>query len=266
VRKLVVLLALPLALAFCGGDEESERPYRPPGIANASRPDDGREFYLRDCAWCHGDQGSGTERGPELITGTNGPALNHFMLTTGRMPIGYPSQRVRRHDPSYTDEQIDEIVDFMRTFDADGPEIPSIELEGDLTHGLALYQENCAACHSTTGIGGALTPSVRGDSGEGLTASSSLVAPGLEDSTPVEVAEAIRTGPGTMPVFAEQTIPEADVSAIVRYVEYLQDPADPGGAPVGRVGPVVEGAIGWILGLGLLVLFVRWVGTKRGEL
>jgi hypothetical protein len=35
---------------------------------------------------------------------------------------------------------------------------------------------------------------------------------------------------------------------------------------VGRVGPVIEGAIGWIVGLGLLVIFVRWIGTKRGEL
>jgi ubiquinol-cytochrome c reductase cytochrome c subunit len=186
------------------------------------------------------------------------------MLTTGRMPIEHPEQRVSRRPTAYTTEQVEAIVDFTRTFDGSGPEIPDIELEGDLTHGLTLYQENCAACHSTTGIGGALTPSRQRDRGD-VTAASSLVAPGLGSSTPIEIAEATRTGPGTMPVFAEETIGDADLSAIVRYVMYLQDPDDSGGAPVGRVGPVVEGAIGWIVGLGLLLLFIRWIGTKRGD-
>jgi ubiquinol-cytochrome c reductase cytochrome c subunit len=186
------------------------------------------------------------------------------MLTTGRMPIDHAGQRVARRQTAYTDEQIEAIVDFTRSFDGSGPEIPEVDLEGDLTHGLVLYQENCAACHSTTGIGGALTPSRRSERSD-LTTASSLVAPGLELSSPVEIAEATRTGPGTMPVFAEETIDDADLSAIVRYVTYLQDPDDSGGAPVGRVGPVVEGAIGWIVGMGLLLLFIRWIGTKRGD-
>jgi ubiquinol-cytochrome c reductase cytochrome c subunit len=187
------------------------------------------------------------------------------MLTTGRMPIDHPKQRTARRPTGYSQQQIDAIVDYTSTFDSSGPEIPEVDLDGELTRGLVLYQENCAACHSTTGIGGALTPSRRRERGS-LTAASSLVAPGLESASPIEIAEATRTGPGTMPVFGEETINEGDLSAIVRYALYLQDPDDSGGAPIGRVGPVVEGAIGWILGAGLLLIFIRWIGTKRGEL
>jgi ubiquinol-cytochrome c reductase cytochrome c subunit len=68
-----------------------------------------------------------------------------------------------------------------------------------------------------------------------------------------------------MPVFPEESFPEGDLDALVAYAEYLKDPADPGGASFGRIGPVAEGAVGWIIGLGLLLVFCRWVGTKRGE-
>lgn len=266
MKKLWLLLALPILLSGCSGDDPSGRPYRPPGIAEVGRPEDGRDLYLRDCAWCHGDRGEGTENGPDVTVGTNGEAMNHFMLTTGRMPIDHPRARSVRREPSYSEEQIAGIVEFMETFDAPGPEIPEVELEGDLTEGLTLYQENCAACHSTTGIGGALTPGSEPDTEGALATRTSLVAPGLHDSTPTEIAEAMRVGPGTMPVYAEETLPDDELSAITRYVVYLQDPQDPGGAPIGRVGPVLEGAIGWILGIGVLVIFIRWIGTKRGEL
>ena len=33
----------------------------------------------------------------------------------------------------------------------------------------------------------------------------------------------------------------------------------------GVIGPVVEGAVGWLVGLGLLLLVIRWIGTKAGE-
>jgi ubiquinol-cytochrome c reductase cytochrome c subunit len=58
---------------------------------------------------------------------------------------------------------------------------------------------------------------------------------------------------------------ERDLNSLVRYVGYLQRPEDEGGAAIGRVGPVAEGAIA--LGIGLVVLLVvsRWIGTRAGE-
>ena len=68
-----------------------------------------------------------------------------------------------------------------------------------------------------------------------------------------------------MPAFGPGVLNADGLDAIGRYVEYLKSPDDRGGAPIGRIGPVAEGAVGWVLGLGSLVLFIRWVGTKRGE-
>jgi ubiquinol-cytochrome c reductase cytochrome c subunit len=258
-----VLLSL-ISCTYLGGRTE---PYRPPAAAQTPIPDTGRELYLRDCAWCHGSEGGGTDRGPDLITGTNGPAFVDFVLSTGRMPIDHPLQRVTQRDPIYSREEIEKIVDFSRTLDAPGPEIPIVDPDAaHLVEGQGLYQKNCAACHSTTGIGGALTQGRAGEFTGAAAENASVVAPPVIHSSPTEVAEAIRVGPGTMPVFDENVFDTDELNANVSYVDYLRDPADRGGAPVGRVGPVVEGAIGWIVGLGLLLLFVRWIGTKRGEL
>lgn len=265
MKRLLLLIALPLLLAACTGNYEADTPYRPPGIAKVGQPGSGEDFYLRDCAWCHGASGEGTGRGPDITTGTNGEAMYHFMLTTGRMPIDHPLEPTRRSPTIYSDEEIVAIVTFMEKFDAPGPDIPEVDLDADLTRGLTLYQENCAACHSTTGIGGALTPGRALNEEGGAVGPTSVVAPSLHESSPIEIAEATRVGPGTMPVFAEETMSDEDLSALTRYVLYLQNPRDPGGAPVGRVGPVVEGAIGWIVGVGILVIFIRWIGTKRGE-
>lgn len=225
----------------------------------ADTPERGRVLYLRDCAWCHGAEGGGTGRGPDLISGTNGAAFTDFMLSTGRMPINDPSEPTRLSAPSYNPAEIEDVVSYVDTLGGQGPEVPVVDLEaGELALGLELYQENCAACHSTTGVGGALAagpdPFDR-----------SLIAPSLIRSTPVQVAEAMLVGPGTMPVFGSETFSDTEVNSIVRYLGHLQRPDDRGGLPLGHVGPVTEGAIGWLVGVGAALLIVRLIGTRVGE-
>ena len=58
---------------------------------------------------------------------------------------------------------------------------------------------------------------------------------------------------------------EQEVNAIARYVRYLQSPDDEGGAPIGRIGPVAEGAVALAVGLAALLLAIRWIGTRTGE-
>lgn len=254
-----------VAFAACNYGGNQDDVYRPPGVTVAENATSGEQLYLRDCAWCHGSDGTGTERGPQILEGTNGPAFMHFVLSSGRMPLGSPDERMTRGATIYTDEEIDELVAFVEGLGTEGPDIPDLDLaDADLAHGGVLYQENCAACHSTTGIGGALTEGTRSttEAGPGRRR---IVIPPVTDATAVQVAEAIRVGPGTMPVFGEETFDDEDLDAIVAYVEYLKDPDDRGGASVGRIGPVAEGAIGWIVGLGLLLVFIRWIGTKRGD-
>ncbi len=215
----------------------------------------GRLIYLRDCAWCHGNQAEGGDRGPALI-GVGAESAD-FMLTTGRMPIPQVERQPPHRSPRYPPEQIDALVAYISSLGS-GPAIPAVDPSaGNLGQGEDLYEENCAACHSSTGIGAALT--------------TGLEAPSLLRSTPVQVVEAMRLGgaglrTGKMPKFGPDVIDDQQANSIARYVQYLQHPEDRGGQPLGRVGPVVDGFVTWVLALAVLVLLIRWIGTRsRGN-
>jgi ubiquinol-cytochrome c reductase cytochrome c subunit len=68
-----------------------------------------------------------------------------------------------------------------------------------------------------------------------------------------------------MPVFGPDTLSDHDVDSIVRYVVYLQDPEHPGGLMIGRVGPVPEGFVAWLVGLGVLIFVIRWITRERAN-
>jgi ubiquinol-cytochrome c reductase cytochrome c subunit len=218
-----------------------------PGVAAA---DDqvralGASLFQQQCASCHGIQGQGTDIGPSLVG--VGAAAADFYLRTGRMPLGAPDQRAVRHDPVFTDEQISALVDYVASLGA-GPAIPQVGSAGDLQRGWQLYQANCAACHGASGVGNAV--------GGGW------AAVDLSHATPTQIAEAIRIGPGVMPVF---DFDQADQDAIVRYVESLRTEPDPGGLAIGGFGPVSEGFVAIVVGLTALVLVARFVGRRTHE-
>ena len=265
-RTVLVLPALVLLLMLggsCSYFQGQPAPYRPAGGIVAPGPANGMQLYQRDCAWCHGNRGQGTVNGPTLLEGTNGPALTDFMLTTGRMPVVVPGQKDALHrDPAYPPQDIAAIVAYVQSLGQPGPGIPNVDLDrGSLTEGLKLYQANCAACHSTTGEGGALATGKPGLINGYVLSTKGLVAPPLLKSTPTQVAEAMRTGPPGMPVFGPSAFPDDQVASIARYVVALQRAKSPGGFALGRIGPVAEGAVGWLVGLAILVLLTRWIGT-----
>lgn len=275
MRRAPLLAPAALAIfvavmAGCRYLDHDVAPYRPPayyqlpGIAPVVEGEEaGRQLFLRDCAFCHGNRAEGTPNGLPLNQGTNGAALTDFMLRTGRMPIDHPGAPSRNAPPVYPEQEIDALVDYVvRAFQPPGPDIPAVEPDaGALGVGQHLYQQYCTACHAPTGIGGAMLTQ-RGHATRRDT--TGVLIPGFEHSDAIEIAEAIRTGPGTMPVFGPELVTREELNALVRYTLYLKEPDDAGGAPIGHVGPVAEGAVGWALGLGLLVLFIRWIGTKAG--
>ncbi len=268
---LAALAFFPALAAGCSYTEQDVSPYRPPAyyrsvdvVPKVQGEELGRDLYLRDCAFCHGSQGGGTDNGPSLVVDTNGAALTDFVLRTGRMPLDRPRAQSRPRKPVYTDREIQAIVHYVTAaFDPPGPGIPAVHVAaGDLSAGQQLYDQNCAACHAPTGVGGAMLAQGGGRRPGKITG---VHIPNLERSSDVEIAEAIRTGPGAMPVFGPELITDDDVNSVVRYVRYLQEPEDAGGLPIGRVGPVAEGFVGWTFGLGILIVFIRWIGTKAGE-
>lgn len=203
-------------------------------------------IYLRDCAYCHGSSGEGSSRGPSL-RGV-GRASADYWLRTGRMPLPSPDADIHPGKPVYPPAMVDALVEHVAGFAPGGLDIPSVDLRGaDLGRGLVLYTEQCAPCHVWSGVGGQLLH---------------REAPGITETSPVAVAEAIRIGPGNMPAFGEAAVSEEDLRDLVAYVETLEDPKDRGGHPLWHIGPLAEGAVAWLGGFAMLVLALGWIGER----
>jgi ubiquinol-cytochrome c reductase cytochrome c subunit len=185
-------------------------------------------------------------RGPSIVE--SGEAGAYFQLSTGRMPLGNNTGTPSRKRPAYGAEDIAALVDYVGAL-GDGPQLPMVDVaNADLSEGGELYLANCAACHSASGAGGAL--------------SYGGAAPGLSRAEPLEVATALRSGPGQMPVFGPEELDQGELDAVTSYVQYLRDPEDRGGLPIGRTGPVPEGFVALTLGIGSLLAAVAWIGTR----
>jgi ubiquinol-cytochrome c reductase cytochrome c subunit len=88
------------------------------------------------------------------------------------------------------------------------------------------------------------------------------IVPPLRKSSSLDVAEAVRVGPKPMPVFGPQTLSDQQVADIATYVQYLHHPEDRGGLGLGHLGPIPEGFVGWVVGMGSLLLIARLIGTR----
>jgi ubiquinol-cytochrome c reductase cytochrome c subunit len=220
-----------------------------PGRASpvAIRSPSARTTYLGDCAVCHGADGTGTDRGPTL-KGV-GPASVSYWITSGQMPLPHPGATPRRRASPYTKAQQRRLIRYVLALAGPGGvRIPTIDVhKANLARGATAYQLNCAACHDATGVGGALT---------------TREAPRITNVPAQQVAEAIRIGPGTMPAFGTAAVNDRQLNDLTGYVRYLGHPDNRGGLSLGGIGPLAEGAIAAVVGLGLLVLVVRWIGTR----
>jgi ubiquinol-cytochrome c reductase cytochrome c subunit len=212
----------------------------------------GRRLFLLGCSTCHGEDGRGVRtpdgavRGPSLLD--SGEAGAYYELSTGRMPLANAEQQPQRKRPAYTAAEQAALVAYVASL-GNGPRLPRLDVaQAELATGGELFRANCAPCHSATGAGGAL--------------SYGRAAPPLQEATPLQVTAAVRAGPGQMPVFGPGVFTDQEVAAIARYVEYLRDPDDRGGLPIGRTGPVPEGAVAWFLGVGAFLAAVAWIGSR----
>jgi len=214
------------------------------GVPNVPNP--GKYLFEQGCSTCHGIDGAGTKQAPSLIG--VGAAAADFYLSTGRMPLNQPLVQAPRKQPKYSDQQIAAITKYVASL-GEGPAIPNVDpSKGNLVEGEQLYANNCAACHNSQGSGGAL--------------GRDYYAPRLFSATPTQLGEAMRVGPGAMPVFGTGQLSDQQVDSIVKYIVHLRDHNQHGGLALGRVGPVTEGFVAWILGLGLLLGVTRWIGTR----
>lgn len=257
MRRLLVLPVLAAAavglvvLGWVGpGAAASEDPYG--YVVDPGALDDpeviaaGRDLFATGCVSCHGADGRGLV-GPD-IRGA-GAAGAHFWISTGRMPMANDRGQADRKEPAYDRSQIEALVAYVATL-GPGPAIPRIDPDlGSVQEGGELFRLNCAACHQAAGAGGAL--------------SYGRNAPTLLPATAVQIAEAIRIGPGQMPVFAPGQLSDEEVQSIVTYVRYLQRADNPGGFSLGRIGPIPEGFVAIGIGLGGTALAAFLIGKRN---
>jgi ubiquinol-cytochrome c reductase cytochrome c subunit len=209
----------------------------------------GQSLFAANCSSCHGPEALGTTRAPNLQG--LGAGTVDFWVSTGRMPLADSSVQATRKPPRFNRLQTLEIASWVQSLTPGvGVQIPVVDTKGaDLESGNTLFTLNCAACHTITGAGDALMDGAS--------------APSLHLATPTQIVEAIRSGPGNMPHFGPGDITNAEARDIATYVStVIQHPADPGGAGLGGIGPVGEGFVGLLIGVGLLMLVCFWIGER----
>ncbi len=212
----------------------------------------GKDLFQANCSSCHGLEAQGTSQAPSLIGA--GAAAVYFQMSTGRMPAKEVGAENERGPVTFTRRQIEDIGGYIDSLGG-GPAIPAPEQvdprNGDPGVGEELFSANCAQCHGFAGAGGALTYGKD--------------APPLTESTPTQIYTAMLTGPEAMPVFSDGALPPQAKRDIIAYITQTRVEPNPGGFSLGRTGPVTEGLVIFLGGMGFLVLISMWITAKRRD-
>jgi ubiquinol-cytochrome c reductase cytochrome c subunit len=212
----------------------------------------GKALFQASCSSCHGLEAQGTSQAPSLIGA--GAAAVDFQMSTGRMPAKEVGSENERKPVTFTPRQIHDIAGYVASLGG-GPPIPTAEQvdprTGDPGIGSQLFSANCAQCHGFAGAGGALTYGKD--------------APPLTQATPTQIYEAMLTGPEAMPVFSDGVLPSQAKRDIIAYITQTRVEPNPGGFSLGRTGPVTEGLVVFLGGMGFLVIIALWITAKRRD-
>lgn len=122
----------------------------------------GRELYAENCVSCHGENGEGDV----------GPALNSrpllelasnaslFNLTRTGIPGTVMPAWGQDFGGPFTDEQISNIVVYVRSWEPDAPEPIFVERIPSPARGAAIYALTCFVCHGDRGQGTEFAPAL----------------------------------------------------------------------------------------------------------
>jgi ubiquinol-cytochrome c reductase cytochrome c subunit len=219
----------------------------------------GQDLFNTACITCHGANLQGVQdHGPSLIG--VGQAAAYFQVGSGRMPLARQEAQGGRKpplpifDPATPDgaANLEALGAFIEA-NGGGPRVPTATgeaLRGDNpARGGELFRLNCASCHNFTGRGGAL--------------SSGKFAPPLDPASETQIYAAMLTGPQSMPKFTDRQLSPDEKKDIIAYIKSVSgDNNNPGGNPIGGIGPVSEGVVAFVVGLAGLIGFALWLGAK----
>jgi len=244
----VVLLALSVvgALYTAVAAPSNAQEKAPEATSQSMAVQEGRDLFLSGCSTCHGLNLGGGAGGPSLIG--VGASSVVFQVESGRMPLNAGLQQAPRKKVRYSTAQIDALAAYVQS-NGGGPTLPAGSLtDGDLQLGGALFRTNCASCHNFAGSGGAL--------------SYGKYAPELEPANARVIYSAMQSGPESMPRYGDNQLTPEEKRSITRYVEYITAAEDPGGSGLGRLGPISEGLVIWLVGITALVALTLWIGAR----
>ncbi|WUI15176.1 cytochrome c [Kineococcus sp. NBC_00420] len=261
-HPMAVVVLIALALLLVGGLYAAVAPRDAQATTATASADDveaGKKLFLANCSTCHGlnAQGGGVVEGknpgPSLI-GVGAAAVD-FQVGSGRMPLAQSgAQAPEVSKVRFSQDQINQMAAYIASL-APGPAMPTDEQldtssvsKEQLAQGAAIFRTNCAMCHNFAGKGGALT--------------AGKYAPSLDGVSAKHIYEAMVSGPQSMPVFNNNTISTEDKTAIIAWLTNEDVRPDPGGLTLGSIGPVSEGLLAWIGGIGLLIGVSVWLGMK----
>lgn len=260
-RKVAGVLALGIGLlgAGVGYTVLTPAPQVATAQGDAALIAKGQQLYNNTCITCHGSNLQGVQdRGPSLIG--VGDAASYFQVSSGRMPLARQEAQGRRKQPlpQFNPEteagraNLEALGAFIQS-NGSGPTVPAVTGEAlrgpDPARGGQLFRLNCSSCHNFTGRGGAL--------------SSGKFAPPLDPASEEQIYTAMLSGPQSMPKFSDRQLAPAEKQDIIAYVKSVSgNNNNPGGNPLGGIGPVSEGLVAFIVGLAGLIGVALWLGAK----
>jgi len=238
-RVTLVLTALGIATVIVALSSSGGAASQGSAPTSAGRPlATGADLFAATCASCHGKSADGGFTAP----GLHGMPLGDQTIADVADIVRSGFGEMKSFSDKLSEAEITEVSTYVVT---------EWGAQGDVATGGELFRLNCAGCHGAAGRGGALIYSEQN-------------APSLADGSNAITVGAIRGGPGTMPRFDEATLDSASVASIAVYVGMLRDPARPGGLSVAPAGPVTEGLLAGLIGLGAALIAAAWV-TRGGR-
>lgn len=116
---------------------------------------DGARVYSKNCAVCHGENGTGGMGVPLALASFQSTIDDNYLRKTIRH--GRPGRVM----PAFvafvalSEEEIDAVVKHVRGWNKGAPRtFSTAPIRGDVSHGKQLFSKNCAACHGANGEGG----------------------------------------------------------------------------------------------------------------
>ena len=154
--RSAVLFSIVLLAANTAWSWEVRNPF-----AGSSKAAKAGEYEFRiNCALCHGLGARGGGRGPDLTTAkkrhAHSDAEMFQIISTGIPGTAMPANGTNGQGVGMTDDEIWEIVTYIRSIEVKAPAKPI----GNAARGKTLFygDANCSSCHMVNGKGGRIGP------------------------------------------------------------------------------------------------------------